>query len=217
MGSRRRKKREAEQTKVVKRQVNNEETKKSKKVEIEKDAQISGGAFSIDWRDIAETQSLSQDKESKKEGQEASKEVYVESVGEKSSAQDGLIDEGKEKKSGENDELLNEDLAAKAMLVDSYDVEKEESTSASSKQDEAHIQIQTSEQFESKRENTATIAENDNIPKEDNQGSLEKETGHVLKKGKKNLSSLSDNELTKKVKRKKKKKRMKRKRQGGGR
>lgn len=215
LGSRRRKKREAEQTKAVKRQVDNEETKKSKKVEIEKDAQISGGAFSIDWRDIAETQSLSQDKESKKEGQEASKEVYVESVGEKSSAQDGLIDEGKEKKSGENDELVNEDLAAKAMLVDSYDVEKEESTSASSKQDEAHIQIQTSEQFESKRENTATIAENDNIPKEDNQGSLEKETGHVLKKGKKNLSSLSDNELTKKVKRKKKKKRMKRKRQGG--
>ena len=217
LGSRRRKKREAEQTKVVKRQVDNEETKKSKKVEIEKDAQISGGAFSIDWRDIAETQSLSQDKESKKEGQEASKEVYVESVGEKSSAQDGLIDEGKEKKSGENDELVNEDLAAKAMLVDSYDVEKEESSSASSKQDEAHIQIQTSEQFESKRENTATIAENDNIPKEDNQGSLEKETGHVLKKGKKNLSSLSDNELTKKVKRKKNKKRMKRKRQGGGR
>ena len=197
------------------------ERKKLLKAKKESDRQNGGGAFSIDWRDIAETQSLSQNKELNKEVQEVSEEVDEKADGEKNSAEVGIIDEETSGKSGENAEAATEDLAEKVVPNDSNDAEKEISisstceVSAPFKQDDAHIPSQSTDGSDSKRENTATIAHSDIIPKEDNEGSLPKVSGNVSKKGKEIISSLSDKELEDKVRKAKKKKRLMRKRQGG--
>ena len=99
-GSRKRKKRETEreeQERAKSAKVSKQTVKESSK--IERDEEMSGGAFSIDWRDIEETRNLVKDKEGEEEMEKETKGIEEKTSGEQDRTQVVLSNGKKEDKS----------------------------------------------------------------------------------------------------------------------
>lgn len=216
-GSRKRKKKETdteeqERTKSVK--VSKQTVKEPSKTGL--DEETSGGAFSIDWRDVAETRSLAKDKEGEEEMEKQAKGNEEKTSGEEVTRELGPANGEKDDKSGQLTEAPNKDLVVEVAPNDSkVKVEKESALSGNdvltpSKADEACILRQSKERIEPKRKNAVSFALDDVVHKDGDKASTRNATGVASKKGKKKFASLSDEELKKRIRVKKKKKKRRR-------
>lgn len=224
-GSRKRKKKEAkreeqEKPKASAKMSAKRTVKESSKTEERDEQEAAGGAFSIDWRDIAEARSLTKNEAREKDMEKGeSKEVDAKSNEEESAAQVVVIDEEKGDNSAKLNEATIEDLAedvAPTLHPDLNIAEKGESTSSTcevptaDKQHNALIPSQSEEGSEPKRKHTVTFAVDDHVHKQSDSGSPQKATGVKSRKGKGKISSLSDEELKKRIRLKQKKKKRRR-------
>ena len=216
-GSRKRKKKETdteeqERTKSVK--VSKQTVKEPSKTGL--DEETSGGAFSIDWRDVAETRSLAKDKEGEEEMEKQAKGNEEKTSGEEVTRELGPANGEKDDKSGQLTEAPNKDLVVEVAPNDSkVKVEKESALSGNdvltpSKADEACILRQSKERIEPKRKNAVSFALDDVVHKDGDKASTRNATGVASRKGKKKFASLSDEELKKRIRVKKKKKKRRR-------
>ena len=208
-GSRKRKKKETEreeQERAKSSKVSKQTVKESSKIECDE------GAFSIDWRDVAETRSLAKDKEGEKEA----KEIEEKTGGEEVTTQLVPSNGEKDDKSGQMTEAPSKDLVVEVAPIDSkVKVEKESALPANdlltpSKADEARIPNQSKEGMEPKRKNTVSFAVDNLVHKDDREASPRKATNVTSKKGKKKFASLTDEELKKRIRVKQKKKKRRR-------
>ena len=215
-GSRKRKKKETdteEQERTKWAKVSKQTVKESSKTEH--DEETGGGAFSIDWRDVAETRSLAKNKEGKEEMKKEAKGTQEKISGEEVTTQLVSFNGEKDDKSGQSTAAPNKDLVVEVATNDSkVKVEKEFALSANdvltpSKADEAHISRQSKEIIEPKRKNTLSFAL-DIVHKDGDKSSARNATGVTSKKGKKKFASLSDEELKKRIRVKQKKKKRRR-------
>lgn len=216
-GSRKRKKKETdteeqERTKSVK--VSKQTVKESSKTEC--DEETSGGAFSIDWRDVEETRSLAKYEKGEEEMEKEAKGTEEETSGEEVTTQLVSSNGEKDDKSEQLTEAPNKDLVVKVAPNDSkVKVEKESALSANdvltpSEADVSRIPRQSNEIIEPKRKNTVSFALDDVAHKDGDKVSTRKATGVTSKKGKKKFASLSDEELKKRIRVKQKKKKRRR-------
>ncbi|KAJ7362006.1 DNA excision repair protein ERCC-6 [Desmophyllum pertusum] len=195
-GSRKRKKKEAkreeqEKPKASAKMSAKRTVKESSKTEERDEQEAAGGAFSIDWRDIAETRSLTKNEEGEKDMEKCeSKEVDAKSNEEESAAQVVVIDEEKGDNSAKLNEATIEDLAedvAPTLHPDLNIAEKGESTSS-----------------------TCEVPQLLNNISAYSESNPQKATGVKSRKGKGKISSLSDEELKKRIRLKQKKKKRRR-------
>lgn len=215
-GSRKRKKRETEreeQERAKSAKMSKQTVKESSNTE--RDEEMSGGAFSIDWRDIEETRSLVKDKEGEEEMEKETKGIEEKTSGEVTT-QVVLSNGEKDDKSGKLTEAPNKDLLVEVTPNDSEVGEEKESASSAndvstpSRADETRILSQSKEGTEPKKKNTVTFALDNLVHKEGDKARPRKATDVVSKKGKKKFASLSDEELKKRIKVKQKKKKCRR-------
>lgn len=201
-GSRKRKKKETEREELERAKsakALKQTMKESSKTGL--DDETSGGAFSIDWRDIEEARSLTKDKEGEEEIEKEAKGTEEKTSGEEVTTQLVLSNGGKDDISGTLAEVPNKDL-----VVEQIESANDVSTS---KADEGRIPSQSEKETEPKRKNTVTFAEDDLVLKEGDKASPRKATV-TSKKGKKKFASLSEEELKKRIRVKQKKKKRRR-------
>ena len=215
-GSRKRKKKETdteEQEKTKSAKVSKQAMKELSKTE--RDEETSGGAFSIDWRDVAETRSLAKDKEAEEEMEKEAKGTEEKTSGEEVTTELVPSNGEKDDKRGQLTEAPNKDLVVEVAPCGSkVKEEKEAALSANDvltpKADEVRIPRQSKERTEPKRKNTVSFALDDNVHKDGDKSSTRNVTGVTSKKGKKKFASLSDEELKKRIRVKQKKKKRRR-------
>ena len=210
-GSRKRKKRETEREEEE-RAKSAKELKQSVKESSKtaRDEETSGGAFSIDWRDIEEVRNLAKDKEREEEMEKEANGSEEKTSGEEVTTQLVLLNGEKDDISGTLAEAPNKDLVVEVAPNNSKVEEQIESASSAndvttSKADEGRIPSQSKKGTVPKRKNTVTFAKDDLVVKEGDKASPRKATV-TSKKGKKKFASLSDEELKKRIRVKQKKK-----------
>jgi len=204
-GSRKRKKKETEREELERTKsakALKQTVKESSKTGL--DDETSGGAFSIDWRDIEEARSLTKDKEGEEEIEKEAKGTEEKTSGEEVTTQLVLSNGGKDDISGTLAEVPNKDL-----VVEQIESASSANDVSTSKADEGRIPSQSEKETEPKRKNTVTFAEDDLVLKEGDKASPRKATV-TSKKGKKKFASLSDEELKKRIRVKQKKKKRRR-------
>ena len=195
-GSRKRKKKETdteEQERTKSAKVSKQTVKESSKTEH--DEETSGGAFSIDWRDVEETRSLAKCKEEEDEIEKEAKGTEEKTSGQEVTTQLMSSNGEKDDKSGQLTEAPNKDLVVQVAPNDSkVKVEKESALSANdvltpSEADATRIPRQSKEIIEPKRKNTVSFALDDVAHKDGDKVSTRKATGVTSKKGKKKFGS----------------------------
>jgi len=214
-GSRKRKKREKEREEEERAKPAKElkqSAKESSKTGL--DEETSGGAFSIDWRDIEEARNLAKDEEREEEMEKEVKGAEEKSSGEEVSTQLVLSNGEKDDISGTLAEASNKDLVVEVAPNNSKVEKQTESASFSngvstSKADEGRTPSLSKKETDPKRKNTVTFADDDLVLKEADKASPRKATV-TSKKGKKKFASLSDEELKKRIRVKQKKKKRRR-------